>query len=108
MNEQAHTTEEVVLNEETDEEINKDGNAKQTITEKSGSASGSQKSEQVDFAQMYDMLTERDSTIKNLQTEIKELKKTNTELLLKVNSSSSSDGNFKNPYESFIDGMVNR
>jgi predicted RNase H-like nuclease (RuvC/YqgF family) len=108
MNEQTHTTEENVPNEKVNEEIGTNSNAEQTVTETSGSTSGSQKSEQVDFAQMYDMLTERDSTIKNLQEEIKELKKTNTNLLLKVNSSSTKDGNFKNPYESFIDGMVNR
>lgn len=108
MNEQTHTTEENVSNEETNKEVSTDSNAEQTITEKSGSTSGSQKSEQVDFSQMYDMLTERDNTIKNLQAEVKELKKTNTDLLLKVNSSGIKDGNFKNPYEAFIDGMVSR
>lgn len=108
MNEQTHTTEEVIPNEKVNEEIDTNGNAEQTVTETSGSASGTQKSEQVDFAQMYDMLTGRDTTIKNLEAEIKELKKTNTNLLLKVNSSSTKDGNFKNPYESFIDAMVNR
>lgn len=108
MSEQTHTTEETVSGKETDKEVGTNNNAEQTTPEENGSSSGAQKSEQVDFSQMYDMLTERDKTIKDLKGEIAELKKSNTELLLKVNSSKSSDGSFKNPYESFIDGMVNR
>lgn len=108
MNEQTHTTTETLLNEETDKEVNTNSNAEQTQPETNGSTSGTQESGQVDFAQMYDMLTERDKTITDLKTEIKELKKSNTELLLKVNSSKTSDGSFKNPYESFIDSMVTR
>lgn len=108
MNEQTHTTQEAVSNEETQQEVNSNVNAEQTTSEESRSASGSEKSEQVDFAQMYDMLTERDNTIKQLKTEVAELKKTNTNLLLKVNASSSSDASLKNPYESFIDSMVTR
>ena len=108
MNEQAHTTEETIFNEETNKESSTNSNAEQTKSEETGSTSGAQESGQVDFSQMYDMLTERDNTIKKLTTEIADLKKSNTELLLKVNSSKSSDGSFKNPYESFIDAMVNR
>lgn len=108
MNEQTHPTEETILNEETDKKVGTDSNAEQTVTETSGTASGTQESGQVDFSQMYDMLTERDNTIKKLTSEIADLKKSNTELLLKVNSSKSPDGSFKNPYESFIDTMVNR
>lgn len=108
MSEQTHTTEETIPNEETNKEVNPNSNAEQTKSEESGSSSGTQESGTVDFSQMYDMLTERDKTIKDLKGEIAELKKSNTELLLKVNSSKSSDGSFKDPYESFIDGMVNR
>lgn len=108
MNEQAHTAEETFSGEETNEEIGTNNNAEQTTSEENGSSLGTQKSEQVNFAQMYDMLTERDKTIKDLKAEITELKKSNTDLLLKVNSSHSSDGSFKNPYEAFIDSMVSR
>lgn len=108
MNEQTNTTKETLLNEETQQEIGKDVNAEQTTSEESGSAPGQTKSEQVDFAQMYDMLKERDSTITKLNSEIAELKKSNTQLLLKVNASSSNDGGMKNPYESFVDVMVKR
>lgn len=108
MNEQTHTTQETVSNKETVEEINQNANAEQTKPEASGATSGETKSEQVDFAQMYDMLTERDKTITELKNEVAELKKTNTNLLLKVNASSSSDAPLKNPYESFIDAMVKR
>lgn len=108
MNEQTHTTQEALSNKETEQEVNPNVNAEQATPEESGSASGSEKPEQVDFAQMYDMLTERDNTIKQLKTEVAELKKTNTNLLLKVNASSSSDASLKSPYESFIDSMVTR
>lgn len=108
MSEQTHTTEEIVSGKETNKEVDTNSNAEQIITEENGPSSGTQESGQVDFSQMYDMLTERDNTIKKLTTEISELKKSNTELLLKVNSSKTSDGSFKNPYESFIDSMVNR
>lgn len=108
MSEQTHTTEEVIPGKETDKEVGTNNNAEQTTSEESGSTSGTTESGQVDFAQMYDMLTERDKTIKDLKAEITELKKSNTDLLLKVNSSPSTDGSFKNPYESFIDSMVKR
>ena len=108
MNEQTNPTQETLLNEETKQEISQNGNAEQTPPEESGSASGTQKSEQVDFAQMYDMLTERDNTIKQLKSEVAELKKTNTNLLLKINASPSGDSSLKTPYEGFIDSMVNR
>lgn len=108
MNEQTHTTQETVPNEEAIKEVNQNANAEQTQPETSGTTSGEAQPEQVNFAQMYDMLTERDNTIKQLKTEVAELKKTNTNLLLKVNASSSSDAPLKNPYESFIDSMVTR
>lgn len=108
MDEQTHTTEENVSNETNVQEINQNVNAEQTKPEENGSASGQAQSGQVDFAQMYDMLTERDATIKKLNNEISELKKSNTQLLLKVNSSGSTDDSLKTPYESFIDNMVNR
>lgn len=108
MNEQTHTAKENVSNETPNEEINSNSNAEQTVTEENRTTSREEDAGKVDFAQMYDMLTERDKTIKDLKEEIKDLKKSNTDLLLKVNSSKTSDGNFKNPYESFIDDMVKR
>lgn len=107
-NEQTHSTEETVSNEETNKEVNPNTNAEQTTSKESGSASGTEKSEQVDFAQMYDMLTERDNTIKKLNSEVADLKKQNTNLLLKVNASAGAGATTKNPYENFIDSMVNR
>ena len=107
MNEQTNTTKEAIRNEEVIEEVNENSNAEQTKSEESGSASGQTKSEQVDFGQMYDMLTERDKEITDLKEVIATLKKTNTELLLKVNASASA-GAVKNPYEAFVDSMANR
>ena len=108
MSEQANTTKETLLDKEDEQKISENGNAEQTSSEESGSASGSQKSEQVDFAQMYDMLTERDNTIKTLKSEIADLKKTNTQLLVRVNASPSTSGEMKNPYEKFCDAMGER
>lgn len=108
MSEQTHTTEETVSGKETDKEVGTNNNAEQTTPEENGSSLGTQKSEQVDFSQMYDMLTERDNTIKDLKAEITELKKSNTNLLLKVNASASADAQLKTPYQSFIDSMVAR
>lgn len=107
-NEQTHTTEETVLGEKTQQEVNTNLNAEQTKSEESGTTSGQAKSEQVDFAQMYDMLTERDNTIKELKSEVAELKKTNTNLLLKVNASASAGGAAKDPFQNFVDAMVQR
>lgn len=108
MNEQTHTAEETLSSETTQQEINQNGNAEQTTSEESGSASGQAQSEQVDFSQMYDMLTQRDNTIKELKAQVAELKKSNTTLLLKVNANAGSNGQLKSPYENFIDDMVKR
>lgn len=107
MNEQTNTTKETLPNEEVIKEVNENSNAEQTKPEESGSAPGQAKSEQVDFAQMYDMLTERDKEITDLKEAISTLKKANTELLLKVNASASS-GAVKSPYEAFVDSMASR
>lgn len=108
MSEQANTTKETLLSKEDEQEISENGNAEQTSSEESGGTSGTQKSEQVDFAQMYDMLTERDNTIKTLKSEIADLKKTNTQLLVRVNASPSTSHEMKNPYEKFCDAMGER
>lgn len=109
MSGKAHTTKETIPSEENVEEVNPDANAEQTTPEESGSTSGQEKPEQVDnFAQMYDMLTERDKTIKDLTAEVASLKKENTNLLLKVNASAPAGDKIKNPYERFIDSMVER
>lgn len=109
MNEQTHTTTETIPNETTQQEVNQNPNAEQTTPEASGSTSGETKPEQVDnFAQMYDMLKERDETIKKLTSENNALKKQNTEMILKVNASGSSGDTTKSPYEKFVDTMVKR
>ena len=107
-NEQTHSTNETLSSEEANKEVSNDLNAKQTTPEESGSASGETKPEQIDFSQMYDMLKERDATIDTLKKEVADLKKSNTNLLLKVNASASAGAQLKTPYENFIDSMVKR
>ena len=107
MNEQTNTTTQTVPSEETNKEVNTNTNAEQTKSEEGGTTPGETKPEQIDFAQMYDMLTERDTKIADLTSLVNELKKTNTELLLKVNAS-SLQGAVKDPYEAFVDSMANR
>ena len=108
MNEQAHTTQETVSNETTQQEINQNSNAEQTQPEANRTTSGETLNGQIDFSQMYDMLKERDETIKTLKTEVADLKKSNTNLLLKVNASATPDAQIKTPYEKFVDSMVAR
>lgn len=109
MNEQTNTTTETVSNETTQPEVNQNTNAEQTTPETSGGTSGQEEPKQVDnFAQMYDMLKERDETIKKLTSEVGALKKQNTEMILKVNASGSSGDTTKTPYEKFVDTMVKR
>lgn len=108
MNEQTNSAEETILNKENEQEISKNSNAEQITPKESGNTPGQEKSEQIDFSQMYDMLTKRDETIKELAAEVGELKKTNTNLLLKVNASASAGDSMKNPYEKFVDSMVER
>lgn len=109
MNEQTNTTTQTVSNETTQQEVNQNTNAEQTTPETSGSTPGQEESKQVDnFAQMYDMLKERDETIKKLTSEVSTLKKQNTEMILKVNASGSSGDITKSPYEKFVDTMVKR
>lgn len=107
MNEQTNPTEETTLNKETIEEVGKNSNGEQTKTEESRETPGEKKPEQVSFEQMYDMLKERDTTIENQSKEISELKKANTELLLKVNAASGTTPS-KTPFESFVDLMNER
>lgn len=109
MNEQTNTATQTISNEETQQEVNQNTNTEQTTSETSGSTSGQEESKQVDnFAQMYDMLKERDETIKKLTSEVGALKKQNTEMILKVNASGSSGDTTKTPYEKFVDTMVKR
>lgn len=108
MDEQTHTTNENVSNQSEEQKGNENSSAEQSKTEENKHPSGKEINGQVDFSQMYDMLTERDETIKNLQSEVAELKKTNTGLLMKVNASAKAGETIKNPYEKFVDLMGNR
>lgn len=109
MDEQTHSTNQTISGEETNQEVSTNLNAEQNASEEGGSTSGAQVTEQVDnFSQMYDMLTERDAKIKTLTDEVASLKKTNTELLLKVNASKSGGDSVKSPYERFVDAMIKR
>ena len=94
MSGKAHTTKKAISSEETIEEVDPNINAEQTTPEESGNTPGQEVNGQVNndtnFAQMYDMLTERDATIKELNSQIASLKKENTNLLLKVNASASA------------------
>lgn len=108
MNEQTHTTEETISNETKEQEVVTNGNAEQTGTEEGGSTSGETINGQVSFEQIYDMISEKDKAIESLKAEITSLKKSNTDLLLKVNASANPADKIKTPYESFIDSMVSR
>ena len=107
MNGETLTTATTSSSEEDVQEISTNSNAEQTQSEENRSTSGETLNGQVSFEQIYDMISEKDKTIESLKAEITSLKKSNTNLLLKVNASPSG-APLKNPYENFIDAMVSR
>lgn len=91
---------------ETDSKGSPNGDAKQSASTESGSTPGETKSEQVDLAQIHDMLKEKDTELNELRSQIADLKKVNTELILKVNSGSSKVN--EDPFKVLYDEVVDR
>lgn len=111
-----------ITSKEGDEKIPTNGTAEQIKSKEGGNTPGqtldgnmstpsptppSTSDPQIDYSQMYDMLRERDDSIAKLKSEVTELKKANTQLLLRVNASSQNNA-IKDPFESLIDFMNER
>lgn len=111
MNGETLSTTASTTGEKTNEEITTNSTTEQTQSEESGNTSGQtlngDLNSNTNYSEIYDMLKERDTTIDKLKSEVTELKKANTQLLLRVNASSQSNA-IKDPFESLIDFMNER
>lgn len=83
-------TEELNGNKETKQEGASNQSTEHAEHSGNGSTNGKENTEQINLASIHDMLKEKDTKIDALTSEIEALKKSNTELLLKVNSGANS------------------
>ena len=90
---------------ETQQEGSTNSNTEQVTLAGNGNSSGQTNTEQVDLAQIHDMLKEKDSKVDALTKQVEELKKANTELLLKVNAGASKPP--EDPFKVLYDEVVN-
>ena len=92
-------------NKETQQEGSANQHTEQVTLAGNGNASGQANTEQIDLAQIHDMLKEKDSKVDELTKQVEDLKKANTELLLKVNSGASKPP--EDPFKVLYDEVVN-
>ena len=90
---------------ETQQESSTNQHTEQVSLAGNGNTSGQANTEQIDLAQIHDMLKEKDSKVDALTQQVKELKKANTELLLKVNSGANKPP--EDPFKVLYDEVVN-
>ena len=70
-----------------------------------GNQAGQANTEQIDLAKISDMLKEKDEKVDALTKQVEDLKKTNTELLLKVNAGATKAP--EDPFKVLYDEVVN-
>lgn len=92
-------------NKETQQEGSANQHTEQVTLAGNGNTSGQTNAEQIDLAQIHDMLKEKDTKVDALTKQVEELKKANTELLLKVNSGASKPP--EDPFKVLYDEVVN-
>lgn len=90
---------------ETQQEGTQNQNAEHGTSTGNGNPAGQANTEQVDLAQIHDMLKEKDAKVDTLTKQVEELKKANTELLLKVNAGASKAP--EDPFKVLYDEVVN-
>lgn len=91
--------------QETQQEGSQNQNAEHGSSTGNGNQAGQTNTEQIDLAQIHDMLKEKDSKVDTLTKQVEELKKANTELLLKVNTGASKPP--EDPFKVLYDEVVN-
>lgn len=92
-------------NKETQQKSSANQHTEQVSLAGNGNSSGQTNTEQIDLAQIHDMLKEKDSKVDALTKQVEDLKKANTELLLKVNSGASKAP--EDPFKVLYDEVVN-
>lgn len=103
--ENKQATEESTGNKETQQEGSQNQNAEHGSSTGNGKQTGQANTEQIDLAKIHDMLKEKDDKVEALSKQVEELKKTNTELLLKVNSGAAKPP--EDPFKVLYDEVVN-
>lgn len=103
-NEDNKKTEESAGNKEANSQGSQNSNAEQSTPTESGSKAGQAQSEQIDLTQIHDMLVSKDKELNDLRAQIADLKKANTELILKVNT--GSDKAPEDPFKVLYDEVI--
>ena len=99
-------TEELNGSKETQQEGASNQSTEHAESSGNGSSNGQENAEQINLASIHDMLKEKDTKIDTLTSEIEALKKSNTELLLKVNSGANSKPP-EDPFKVLYDEVAN-
>lgn len=103
--ENKQTTAQFNGSQETQQESSTNSNTEQVTLAGDGNQTGQTNTEQIDLAQIHDMLKEKDTKVDALTKQVEELKKANTELLLKVNTGASKPP--EDPFKVLYDEVVN-
>lgn len=103
--ENKQATEESTGNKETEQKGTQNQNAEHGSSTGNGNQTGQTNTEQIDLAKISDMLKEKDDKVDALSKQVEELKKANTELLLKVNTGASKPP--EDPFKVLYDEVVN-
>ena len=98
-------TKELNGNKETQQEGTSNQSTEHAEHTGNGSTNGQTNTEQIDLAKISDMLKEKDDKVDALSKQVEELKKTNTELLLKVNAGATKPP--EDPFKVLYDEVVN-
>lgn len=99
-------TEELNGSKETQQEGASNQSTEHAESSSNGSSNGQENTEQINLASIHDMLKEKDTKIDALTSEVEALKKSNTELLLKVNSGANSKPP-EDPFKVLYDEVAN-
>lgn len=98
-------TQELNGSQKTEQEGTQNQNAEHGSSTGNGNQTGQTNTEQVDLAKIHDMLKEKDAKVDALSKQVEELKKANTELLLKVNTGAGKPP--EDPFKVLYDEVVN-
>lgn len=103
--ENKQTTQESAGSQSTEQKGTENQNAEHGSSTGNGNQAGQANTEQIDLAKISDMLKEKDTKVDELTKQVEELKKTNTELLLKVNAGATKPP--EDPFKVLYDEVVN-
>lgn len=103
--ENKQTTQESTGSQETQQESSANQHTEQVALAGNGNQTGQTNTEQIDLAKISDMLKEKDDKVDALSKQVEDLKKANTELLLKVNTGASKPP--EDPFKVLYDEVVN-